>query len=511
MVPGGGVDHHPLSCSQPKGSFMSTLRFYSGGHLITLQAAPLATLAETGGGPKAATTRGAKAAAVSRSRAAAAPGAMRVMHAQAARLGSLFNDVNEGKTMAVVSKQPTPGTIIVTETLSVDHANRSMLKHLRDKFGMEVLREGSQGKVLLKAPEGGATALANMAAAARDTYERAQGKAAAHPNFLRVLKLQSPAAAGQAPLWNHLNQGNPGKRGADVAAHAAWTISRGSAEVRVAILDEGVDTRHPALKPAVVAARDFVDQQPHARPDGDDAHGTACAGIVLSRSKAFPGLAPLCSLVAARIAKGDGAGNWVFDDFATADAIDWCWDEAKAHVLSNSWGGGPPVDVMSNAFERARRRGRGGKGSVVVCATGNENGPVGYPATLPEVLSVGASTPWDERKSPSTADGEPWGSNFGPQIDLVAPGVWIACTDISGARGYSPSAFTHTFNGTSSATPHVAAAAALVLSVAPQLTETQVRQVLTASCDRINSSGAWDRFVGHGRLNIHAALRLALR
>ena len=50
----------------------------------------------------------------------------------------------------------------------------------------------------------------------------------------------------------------------------------------------------------------------------------------------------------------DGAGNWVFDDFNTADAIDWCWDEAATDVLSNSWGGGPPVDVISTAFARAR-------------------------------------------------------------------------------------------------------------------------------------------------------------
>ncbi len=486
---------------------MSAIRFYSGGHLVTVQAQPMALLAQ----PASRSRRSPAAAAAASSQAAAIPDAMRAMHAQAGRLSPLFQNVNEGRTMAVVNKRPSAGTVIVTETLSVDHAKAATLKHLRNHYGMEVLREGSHGKVLLKSPEGGEAAIAQVAEAARDTYERAQGKVAAHPNFLRVLKRQSPAAAGQAPLWNHLNTGNPGKRGADVAAPAAWTLTRGSKDVRVAILDEGVDTRHPALKPAVVMERDFVDQNPHARPDGNDAHGTACAGIVLSRSKTYPGLAPLCSLVAARIAKGDGAGNWVFDDFATADAIDWCWDDAQAAVLNNSWGGGPPVDVMSNAFGRALRRGRGGKGCVVVCATGNENTAIGYPAVLPEVLAVGASTPWDERKSPSTADGERWGSNYGPEIDLVAPGVWIACTDINGAQGYSNNAFTTTFNGTSSATPHVAAAAALVLSLAPQLTEKQVRKVLTDSCDRIGSGAGWDKFVGHGRLNIFAALRLALR
>src|SRR5205807_789004 len=135
--------------------------------------------------------------------------------------------------------------------------------------------------------------------------------------------------------------------------------------------------------------------------------GTACSGIILSRGNKFPGITA-CSLVAVRIAKGDGAGGWVFDDFATADAIDWSWKDGKADVLSNSWGGGPPVDAITNAFERARTKGRDGKGSVIAIAAGNSNGPINYPATLPEVLCVGASNEWDERKSKSSKDGENW-------------------------------------------------------------------------------------------------------
>src|SRR5262249_10602285 len=213
----------------------------------------------------------------------------------------------------------------------------------------------------------------------------------------------------------------------------------GKAEVRVAVLDEGVDVEHPALKPAVVDQKDFVDDNPTAAPDGDDAHGTACAGIIVSRDAAYAGLAPQCSLVAVRIAKGDGADGWVFDDFKTADAIDWAWKEGKADVLSTSWGGGPPVDAITNAFNRARTKGRGNKGAVVVIAAGNSNGAIEYPATLPDVLTVGASNPWDERKSPTSKDGENWwGSCFGPELSLLAPGVKIATADIRGAAGYDP-------------------------------------------------------------------------
>ena len=94
------------------------------------------------------------------------------------------------------------------------------------------------------------------------------------------------------------------------------------------------------------------------------------------RSTATPGLAPGCSLVAVRIAKGDGDDGWVFDDFKTADAVDFAWKEGKADVLSNSWGGGPPVDAITRALERARTRGRGGQGRLVAVATGNSDGPL---------------------------------------------------------------------------------------------------------------------------------------
>ena len=182
----------------------------------------------------------------------------------------------------------------------------------------------------------------------------------------------------------------------------------------MAVLDEGVDTSHPFLSPAVVAERDFVDGNAHARPDGDDAHGTACAGIVVARNRDVSGLAPEASLVAARIAKSDAQGFWIFDDFQTADAIDWCWDDAKADVLSNSWGGGPPAPVITRAFERARTTGRAGRGAVVVVAAGNAQKVVDYPGNLPNVLTVGASNQWDKRKTKTSEDGENWwGSNFG--------------------------------------------------------------------------------------------------
>jgi subtilisin family serine protease len=65
-----------------------------------------------------------------------------------------------------------------------------------------------------------------------------------------------------------------------------------------------VDVNHPDLKAAVVAQKDFSENNPTAMPSGDDAHGTACSGIIVGRGNTYPGITA-CSLVAVRIAKGD--------------------------------------------------------------------------------------------------------------------------------------------------------------------------------------------------------------
>jgi subtilisin family serine protease len=433
------------------------------------------------------------------------------VHAQNQRLGPLFQSTREAD-IGVVAPKPHEPIVLVTDTVVIDGARKPEIAWLRDKFGLEMLREGLRGKVLLKAPVGGDEGRKLVFEAAKTAVQRGH-VAAAHPNFVRLVSKVKPSSAANQPLWNHDNTGNPGLAGSDVAAKAAWIITRGQPEIRVAVLDEGVDTDHPALKAAVAAEKDYVDGNPHARPDGDDAHGTACAGIIVSRDSTYPGLAPACSLVAVRIAKGDGKDAWVFDDFDTADAIDWAWDDAKADVLSCSWVlGALSADVITRAIDRALTKGRKGKGAVVVFAAGNDDGAVRFPGSLKQVITVGASNQWDERKSRTTKDGETWwGSNYGEPLDLIAPGVRIATTDIQGASGYSPGDFTLTFNGTSAATPHVAAAAALILALMPGLNEGAVSSVLNASTDRLTQSAGWDKFVGHGRLNMFSAVRLARR
>jgi hypothetical protein len=149
-------------------------------------------------------------------------------------------------------------------------------------------------------------------------------------------------------------------------------------------------------------------------------------------------------------------------------------------------------------------------------ATGNGDVlGVAYPARLsPSIsglLAVGASNEWDQRKSKTSLDGENWwGSNYGPEVDIVAPGVHIYTTDIMGTTGYGGGNYVNNFNGTSSATPHVAGVAALILSVDPGVRGWEVEDILKLTARDLETPGR-DQFTGFGRVDARAALEAASR
>lgn len=478
---------------------MPRFEYFVDGKRVAFRAEPLARLLNAPTRARSRSVGGARAETAPRLASLA-----RGLHAQPEQMTRSFHNVSESETLVQAGGRG-EALAILTEAITVEGAAKSELKWLRDHHGFKVLTEGLSGKALLRAPEGGPNGVKAAFEAAAELFTRRKCQAA-HPNFLRAFRRPRRSNAATAPAseqWNLENLGQVGVAGADVRANAAWALTRGEATIRVAVLDDGVETRNAALKAAVVLERDAVKGNDHARPSRKDSHGTACAGIIASQDRNVRGLAPGVRLVGVRIvaSASDDDELWA-SDFDLADAIDWSWETAKADVLSNSWCGGPPVDVITRAIGRAAERGRNGRGAVVVFAAGNEQAPVCYPATLPTVLGVGASNQWDERKVRSSRDGEDWwGSNYGDGLDLVAPGVAIATTDIgAGAR------FVRDFNGTSAATPHVAAVAGLVLSLRPDLAEHRVRDLIRKSADRLGKGRRPSRFVGYGRLNAHAAL-----
>ena len=89
-----------------------------------------------------------------------------------------------------------------------------------------------------------------------------------------------------------------------------------------------------------------------------------------------------CKIMPIRIGSGEFGSYWTTEEW-TANGIEYASDNG-ADVLSNSWGGGPDSDIIHNAIIEAKNNGRDGKGCVIVFASGNNNGPVSYPAKYPE-------------------------------------------------------------------------------------------------------------------------------
>ena len=308
-----------------------------------------------------------------------------------------------------------------------------------------------------------------------------------------------------------------------IQAPTGWDISTGSAGVVVCVLDEGCDRTHPDLVfsgPGINLGTMSGDGSPTG------SHGTPCAGIVaatFNNGAGVAGVAGGCQILPVAFV------TW--SDAEIAAGIGWATANG-ADVISMSFGGysvdplvvDPSILAAFNA------------GLVMCAATHNyDSGSITYPATNALVMGVGATDQVDERKSPTSPDLEQWGSNFGPEISVAAPGVLVPTTDRQGADGYNvdgsggswagvnyPSFgdaagdYVTVFDGTSAATPHVAGLAALLLSAYPALTNTEVRTLIERTADKTGAtayvetpgydSGSWNQNLGYGRINVRNAL-----
>lgn len=340
---------------------------------------------------------------------------------------------------------------------------------------------------------------------------------AASPNFIIH---SPPMAIPDDPFfsaqWHLQNTGQQGISGVDIGVVDSWGLGTGSPQVTIAIIDEGVDSQHPDLAGNLVAGHDSTDLPSPAGIAGncaaEDGHGTACAGIAAGIGNNGIGISGVCwnaSIMSVRVGYGS---HWTQNDWII-DALTWAVDNG-ADILSNSWGGGAPSTAEEDTIQYALTTGRQGLGSIVLFATGNDNTDVSFPAAYPQTIAVGATSPCDERKSPTSCDGETnWGSNFGSSISVVAPGVLITTTDVSGSGGYTPEYYISNFNGTSSATPVVAGAIGLLLSANESLTAGETRQILEAACeDQVGPASVdtpgWDPEMGHGRIDVANMLAL---
>lgn len=349
----------------------------------------------------------------------------------------------------------------------------------------------------------------------------------AEPNFITFSKLYTNDDH-YASQWAINNAGYMGGTpDADMDVDDAWLLSTGQS-IKIAIVDVGVDLTHTDITTNLWSTGyDATGYNPDGRPDFNDAHGTACAGIaaaVANNDEGIAGVAYNSKIIPVRIGYSDANGLWTTTNSWKSSGINWAVNNG-ADIISCSWGGGSSSTAINNAIDNAITNGRvvNGvkKGCLVLFATGNDNSSVSYPATRSNVIAVGASSTCDQRKNPLSCDGESWGSNFGSELDIVAPGVKVYTTDIHGSAGYVSGDYRADFNGTSAACPNAAGVAALILAANPNLTYTQARQILESKTDKptgytyaasssAHPNGTWNTEVGYGRLNANKAVIAAV-
>lgn len=340
-----------------------------------------------------------------------------------------------------------------------------------------------------------------------------------------------------------------------IYAPEAWDLQKGSKNVIVAVIDSGVRTAnryteddpplldrrpHPDLAGRLLYGYDFADMpdndddNPGPQPTeedyigaaGDRAHGTHVAGIIAAQGNNSMGICGLCWdnvwILPLKVCTDSGG---IIYDYAIADAISYCVGYNTTYQGSEPFGVGvinlslgwygSGVPIVQNALREAAKRG------IIVCAAAGNYGipaPTTYPATYEEAICVGASEQRD-----LIADF----SNRGRAVDIVAPGSSIYSTIYSkeaakegdelaaAIAAWDPDNPTwpdpqgNTFasmSGTSMASPHVAAAAALLLShgVPPG----DVKELLYSTATP-KGLGYPNETYGWGVLNVYGALKKA--
>jgi subtilisin family serine protease len=308
-----------------------------------------------------------------------------------------------------------------------------------------------------------------------------------------------------------------------IRAFEAWTQFPSLSDVRVAVLDSGIDADHPELEKQIAAGASFV---PSSWQIDTNGHGTFVAGEIaaaVNNAQGIAGIGFTAQLLVAKVVRSDGT----ISPEAEAEAIRWAVDH-NAQVINMSFGGvRDPRDKDRDTYsplEAAAVQYAVSKGVLVVAAVGNgDSAPqqpwtyAGYPAALPHVLGVSAiakdgSVPLFSNRdlihNDIAAPGEGIFSTLPRSLTSTRPGCVLQgysdCGPVEFRRG----------EGTSFSAPQVSAAAALVLATDPGLQADQVATLLTRSaldadsdtgCSRCLSGH--DALTGWGVLDVASAIR----
>lgn len=283
-----------------------------------------------------------------------------------------------------------------------------------------------------------------------------------------------------------------------IQADKAWDISKGSADIKVAIVDNAVWADHPDLAGKIVLQRDtYYNTNSSSPPSTGDpldwSHGTHCAGLAAAITNNEIGIASVgynVSIIAIKAANNtnpDGIYGYTGIQYAANNGAD---------VINMSWGGGSYSATEQNIINTIHNM-----GIVLVAAAGNDDvSTPHYPSAYNHVISVAAT---DEN------DVKAWFSNYGTSVDISAPGG----SGVPGPGGLMSTTFNRgiygyydLMSGTSMASPVAAGLAGLILSINPALTPVQVEAILKENADNIDEINP-DHvgLLGTGRINAFRA------
>lgn len=273
-----------------------------------------------------------------------------------------------------------------------------------------------------------------------------------------------------------------------ISAPNAWNITTGSSNVIIAILDSGLNNSNGEFTGRTVAGYDFANND--SNPADDNGHGTSVAGVAAANannSALVAGVDWQCRIMPVKVfdANNNGLYSWL------ASGIDF----AVAHgckVINYSGGGSGSSTAVTQSILNAISN-----GVIFVTITHNDGvGTIRFPGNLTNCITVGATDARDRRAS---------FSNYGPQIDLVAPGTNITTVRYLGGLAV--------WYGTSFSAPQVTGVAGLLASLDPNITQDQVQTLLCAAAeDRVGNASdtaGFDKYYGWGRLNALYTLQLA--
>jgi thermitase len=267
-----------------------------------------------------------------------------------------------------------------------------------------------------------------------------------------------------------------------IGATTAWDNTQGTG-VTIAILDSGVDTKHPDFSGRLVAGYNFVDGNTNV--EDVRSHGTKVAGAAAATLNNGLGVASVAGgakIMPVRVSDSSGYVYWS----NMAAGLTWAADRgAKVAVMSFNGVAGSSSVLSAAKYLKDR-------GGLSFVSAGNDNVDPGYAQTSSMII-VAATTSSDDKAS---------FSNFGDHVHLSAPGSGIYSTNWG--QTYA------SVSGTSFSAPIAGAVAALVMAANPGLSNTQVENILFSTATDLGSAGR-DIYFGYGRINAAAAVAAALK